>query len=380
MKPKNNLGIDYLSQWKPNLLPNEPSGTTPDYDARCQTIEDWINSIKRDGGRVALIRGIPAYSRELKIITSVHIQEMARKFNEASGHIGVIEAEFYSPEMTFAEVMHFFRAEDVTSEKKVNEYTKLWKKTKEGTVEILKGVEYPAGTLTGKDAKKAIKWRYPGRSVEWLTTWHDSLQFHVFDHYMGNDDKRTKWERYQGLVNLFSSADLGKAELIIQNEMTHIDQLYQAHDQASLDEEEGLVLFRKDAVYKCGRYTINEAQAYKVVDGNKEWEGVVTAIEESTVVKDGVAKTVNAFGRSKTSKLAEDREGSGMAKGLEVHMDNGNVLTVSFNGYTHEDRKELFENPEQLLGKRIKFTGKLPVSSRADSVPRQCHFHKGDLI
>jgi len=390
MKPKNNLGIKYLSQWKPCLLPNEPSGTTPDYEERLKNAEEWCYSTKKDGGRVELIaKGdpeanidgeIPAYSRELKVIPSVQIQAMAKAFNQKSQHWGVVEAEFYSPEMTFAEVMHFFRAEDVTSADKVKEYTALWKRTKQGTIEISKGKEYPAGTLTGEIGKKAVKWRYPGRTVEWLTTWHDSLQFYVFDHYLGDGDKRGKWARYEGLIDLFASKDLGKAQLILQNKFDHVDRMYQAFDQVIIDDEEGLALFRLDAKYKSGRYTINAAQGYKVVDGNKEWEGTVIDIEESTVVKDGIAKTVNAFGRSKTSKKQDDREGSGMAKGLKVQMDNGNILTVSFNGFTHDDRKELLENPDQLMNKRIRFTGKAPVSSRADSVPRQCHFHKGDII
>jgi hypothetical protein len=394
IKPKNNLGIDYLSQWKPCLLPNEPSGITPDYEERIENPSEWIYSIKRDGGRVEIIANgdlldydakepamfdFPAYSRELKLIPSVNIQEMVREFNSKSNHLGIIEAELYSEEMNRSEIMHFFRSEDVTSNKKIKAYTRLWEKTKQGTVEIFKGKEYPLGTHIGLEGKIAVKWGYPGRSVEWLTSWHDSLKLYVFDHYLSDLDKRGKFDRYKGLVKMFKNG-LPNAELLVQHEFEHVDNMYQAFDQAMLDEEEGLVVIRKDAKYKSGRYSIASGQGYKVVNSNKEWEGVVTAIEESTVVKKGVEKTVNAFGRSKTSKLKTDREESGMAKGLQVTMDNGNVLTVSFNGYNHAERKELFENQELLLGKRIKFTGKLPVSSRNDAVPSQCHFTKGNTV
>jgi hypothetical protein len=35
-------------------------------------------------------------------------------------HEGYVEAELYSPNMNFAEIMHFFRSEDVTSLKSQN--------------------------------------------------------------------------------------------------------------------------------------------------------------------------------------------------------------------------------------------------------------------
>jgi len=95
---------------------------------------------------------------------------------------------------------------------------------------------------------------------------------------------------------------------------------------------EGLVVMRKDSKYKHGRYSLKSGQGYKVKDSNKEFEGTVIGIEEGTVSKEGSVKTLNNFGRSKTSQLKGDREPSGMCKGLLVKLDNGNELTVSLNG------------------------------------------------
>jgi len=283
---------------------------------------------------------------------------MGTEFTEAAQHKGVIEAEFYAPNMTFSEIMHFFKTEDVAGEKAVAKYTKLWEKSK-------------------GDPKKG--WRYPGRSVEWLTTWHPELQFYVFDHIWSDSDDRGKWDRYQDLQRTFKDLKRKDCQLIHQTEIKHIDQLYQAYDQSVMNGGEGLVAYRKDAKYKNGRYTINQAQAFKIKDSNRDYDGTIIGLVEGSVVKEGVDKKVSNLGRSKTSQLKDDRIPSGMCSGFKVRMKDGRELKVSLNGYNHDDRRILLANPQDYIGLEIKFTGMPPVSSRPDSVPRQCFYNRGSL-
>jgi hypothetical protein len=72
-------------------------------------------SDKADGGRVECGEDGSALGRSLKPIPSEHIKAMTKDLSLLLQHEGYVEAELYSPNMNFAEIMHFFRSEDVTS-------------------------------------------------------------------------------------------------------------------------------------------------------------------------------------------------------------------------------------------------------------------------
>ena len=139
--------------------------------------------------------------------------------------------------MTFSELMHFFKTEDVTSDHTITKYTKLWNKTKQGTVEIFNKVEYPVGTFSEENSKKAIKWHYPGRNVEWLTTWHDSLKFYAFDVVNINylQVKAIRLEGLQAKCDKYAKAmgDLS-LDLVMINQVVieHIDEMYKMYDKS----------------------------------------------------------------------------------------------------------------------------------------------------
>lgn len=350
--------------FKPQLLPNNKVGVAPDWEDRIEFPEDWLYSNKLDGARVELFADGTVKGRSLKSLPSVHINEMAKEIALLlqMHPDSVMECEFYSHDMNFSELMHFFKTEDVTSEKTVTKYQKLWNKT-------------------GGDPD--LGWKYPGRSVEWLTTWHDSLKFYAFGivgqgYYDVPFSKRVVvLDRY---VAKYTEAIQGynpQLEMIAQRPFTHIDQLYQAYDQAILDGHEGVVVMHKDSHYKCGRHTLNSKQAFKIKNDDIEYDGQILSVEESTVAREGSKKTINELNRSVTSKLKEDRVPSGMAKGFLVRMDDGNELTVSLKGYNHHDRRELLDNSEEYVGHWIKFTGMAPV--KPGGCPRHAHYEKGNL-
>jgi hypothetical protein len=339
--------------FKPQLLPNNPVGVQMDWELLlADTIQDYYCSIKEDGARVELQYDTPAKGRSLKTIPNVHIQRMHEEMQESIGmYGGVIEAEFFAPGMTFSEIMHFFKSEDVESDKTRTKYEKLWNKTG-GNVEL--------------------GWTYPGRDVDFLTTWPEELKFYAFDYYL--QDEIPKCERTDMLSEIIQSAESEHLTMIRQNQFDNLDMMYHLYDQAKMQESEGLVLIHKDSPYKRGRHTLKSKMAYKIKEDNLQFDGVIVDIVESTLAREGAEKTVNELGRSVTSKLKEDRVPSGMAKGFLVAMEDGNKLTVSLKGFDHPARIEMLQTPTPWIGETIRFTGMAPV--KVGGCPRHAHASK----
>jgi hypothetical protein len=117
-------------KFSPQLLPNNPAGITPDWEALLTPISDYMASDKADGGRVECGEDGSALGRSLKPIPSEHIKAMTKDLSLLLQHEGYVEAELYSPNMNFAEIMHFFRSEDVTSLKSRKKHEAEWKNSR----------------------------------------------------------------------------------------------------------------------------------------------------------------------------------------------------------------------------------------------------------
>lgn len=351
-------------KFSPQLLPNNKAGVSVDWETILTPVENYLVSNKADGGRVELFADGRVLGRSLKEIPSAHIQRMAKDISLILQlpETSIIEAEFYSPEMTFAEIMHFFRSEDVTSPKNIEKYKKLWAKTKEGTTD---------------------EWEFKGRDWQWLTTWHESLKFYAFGYLLSIDSTMPFSGRYQlldavGKVYTEKMSGLEPDLIIIpQHSFTEIDEIYQAYDQAIISGYEGLVIMHKESLYKHGRHSLNSGMAYKMKEDNLQFDGVILSLEEGTEVIEGVAKKTNELGRSVTSKLKEHRTPSGLCKGLLVRMDNGLELTVSLKGFDHPARRAMLLDPSPYIGQTIRFTGMAPV--KEGGAPRHAHFSAGNI-
>jgi hypothetical protein len=348
-----------MKQFKPELLPNNKAGEAPNWEALIQDPQEWIYSNKLDGCRVELFGQGPAKGRSLKPIESVHIQAMVADIQSVLNlpEQVVLECEFYSGEMNFAEIMHFFRSEDVTSEKSVKKYEGLWRND---------------------------KWPFPGRTVEWATSWHDSLKLYAFNVLNTIGGLAVgKYARCEVLHSMTEEYTKGMGQLsldlinIRQNSFDHIDELYQAYDQAIMDGYEGVVVHKKKSMYKFGRHTLKSNQVYKLKNDNCEFDGLIIGVEEGDVAIEGAPKTVNELGRSVRSKLKEHRQPSGMAKGLKVKMDDGNVLIVSLKDFDHPARIKMLQEPLKWIGETIRFTGMPAV--KEGGCPRHAHFTKGNV-
>lgn len=357
-----------INGYKPQLLPNNKVGVDPDWQERIQDPEQWLYSAKADGARIALLSDGRIVGRSLKALPSVHVNRMGREVAALMemGAQHIIEGEFYAHDMTFSEIMHFFKTEDVESKKSVDKYKKLWDKSDGGTnLDI---------------------WKYPGRDWQWLTTWHDELQFHLFDIAPTNNPHACKWKRVKGLdayVDKYFEA-LARAgqthshiDVLVHQQLQSIDHMMQEYDRALDDGYEGLVVVHRNSPYKYGRHTLNAKQIFKLKEDKLQWDGVVIDVLESTIAREGAPKTVNELGRSVTSKLKEDRIPSGMAKGFLVRLPDGQTMTVSLKGYDHPDRIKLLENKQEAIGQHIRFTGMAPV--KEGGCPRHAHYERGNV-
>lgn len=354
--------------FKPMLAPNSETGEFVDVENSLAVTSDYMYSNKKDGARTEIFTNM-ALSRALKPIKSIEANRMATDLALMSQHKGVIEAEFYAHGFTLGEIIHFFNTVDVTSSKTKKKYAAEWKKTRQGTATYTKKVK-------GIDVE--VAWKFPGRDPQWCTEWHDELKFHVFDQLNDLDDKRTKAQRYHGLVDMFgNSLKDSNAILIDQFDLLYPDAVYQAYDQAVLDGYEGLMAVKKSSLYKFGRWSYPSGMIYKLKDDNQEFDGKVISVVEGTKAKEGAEKTINELGRSKTSQFQDDREPSGMATGILVKLEDGLTLTVSLKNYNHDERRELLHCPEVLVGEWIRFSGMAP--SKVGGVPRQAIYIKGNI-
>jgi len=352
-----------IKQFKPELIPNSKTGQEFELTKNVINPTDYYVSIKHDGGRVEIQGTGPGLSRALKVIPNVKLQEMVKEIQEHSvlepGEI--LECEFYAPNMTFSEIMHFFKTEDVTSAHTRNKYEKLWSKTL-------------------GDPEKG--WNYPGRSVEWLTTWHPELKFYAFNLLDTDVMKWNKQTRDGNLMvyiedyyNLYKGE--GNLKYIQQNVFDSHKAIQDFYDLAVNNNEEGIVIVRKDSLYKFGRHTMKSGNIFKMKEDKLEFDAVILDVEEATEAREGAEKTINELGRSKTSQLKDDRIPSGLAKGFKVRMEDGREFTVSLNQYNNTEKTQLLIDKSDFIGQWIRFTAMHPT--KPGGMPRQARYTKGNI-
>lgn len=364
--------------FKPQLIPNFKKGEPIDWHALIPDPENWLVSVKLDGGRLEIFDDGTVYSRALKPINNVHIKRMAEQLRDTVKFKGILEAEFYSPDMSFSEIMHFMKSEDVTSDSTKKKYEALWKKTDEGKTVFVGSKAYLVSDVPKLVAsgipRTAIKmWPFPGRNFEWATSWHNDLTFRVFDYVKNPENSGTKIDRYKMTEDLMLQTS--KVALPVYNGVVQsVDQMLNIYKEIIDRNGEGLVVARKSSPYKFGRHTLKSNQIYKMKDDEIEYSGTIIDVLEGTFAREGAKKSINELGRTVTSKLKEDRVLGGYAKGFLVKMDSGITLTVSLKGFDHPAKEKLLSNKSELIGLKIPFVGMAPV--KKGGAPRHAHYVK----
>jgi len=343
-----------LDKFKPDLIPNHPKNKPVDLNTPIMKnggYSQYLIPFKKDGVRLQLLQG-KVLSRTLEPMSSILVQKRFEPIAKELHKLGIAaDGEFYMHGQKFNSIFRFYSKLDVTNPEYKIKLKKEFKKNPE------------------KFADK-----YDGLDIEFLTTFHDDLKFWLFDGIiLDRPDLVGFKERMEEIVHRICLSKLNENKYIqmpeynYANSKEELDLLY----KKSLSHGyEGLVLVHKDHKYKFGRGTLNEGSILKMKDDRKEFDGIILDVEEATVVKDGVEKTVNNLGRSVTSKKKGDRLPSGLAKGFVVQYENIGTFTVGLTGFDNEAKKELLDNKGKYIGRHFKYTGMPPVKD----YPRSAFF------
>lgn len=343
-------------KFKPNLIANNPkddSFSKEDMHALITAhggIKNYIIFPKKDGCRMEVGVGPKVLSRSLKEPGSNLVKARFKDFNDLCLSLNIIvEGEFYMHGEAFNHINRFFAKSDVTTPEYLKELTNMKEKKPEAFYD-----------------------KFRGKDIPFLTKFHKELKLWAFDFIITDRPDLTGFkDRWEEALKRLKKHSLRFIELPVPllniNSFEELDEAY----QYVLDNDyEGLILVHKDHVYKYGRSTLKSGTIFKMKEDKEEYDGIVLAVEESTIVKEGVEKTINELGRSKTSKKKGDRIPSGMAKGFTVEYEGLGTFCVNLNGFDHEERKEIFENPKKYIGRHFKYTGMKPVKD----FPRHAYF------
>jgi hypothetical protein len=212
-------------KFSPQLLPNNPAGITPDWEALLtQFLTTWPRLLIRLMNTCRMRISI----RKLKTYSSEHIKAMTKDLSLLLQHEGYVEADC-SPNMNFAEIMHFFRSEDVTSLKSRKNMRQNGK-TVGGTISYTKKV----GNVN-VDQHWNIREEMSTGYV--LAT---CLKLYVFDHMELTAAQEQRYESLQAIWDNRIIDDLNDiAVLVKQTQYTSID-IFQAYDQAIISGYEAL--------------------------------------------------------------------------------------------------------------------------------------------
>lgn len=374
-----------MKKFKPNLVPKVSHMEVK--EALEGHYDEYIFSYKKDGIRMELTGG-EVLGRSLKAPRSNAVVERFQELATFCGSQGVhLEGEFYSYGMSFRELDRFWKTRDVSEKlNQLQKETKVLNIGGEGDKAVWKycknDKEYE---IFAKDPNKPQVNRFqtdwPGRTPEWMSTFHPELQIHVFDLYLDQYpdlcyEDRLNWfhshltqenglfYKFRDIIEFNWWFNVPWADHKIQN-LASLEYVYKYAIDCGF---EGIIAARKTRKYKFDRSTQLEADLFKMKEDELEYDGQVLGISEGTKLIANGPKSTNELGRTVTSKLKEDREPSGIASGIDA-MYNGHKINVSFSGYSHDELRDILENKEDYIGRWFRYTGMPPTKN----VPRHAH-------
>ena len=340
-----------LENFEPNLIPNNKKGTPTDFDTIIKKnggYSKYVALYKKDGCRLGIHKEIK--TRSLKAPKSELVLERFKRLTEICVKENIfIEGEFYMHGLKFNQIFSFFSNTNVESPKYRERLEKM----------LAKG--------TGSFIKK-----YETTDIDALTTFHAGLRFWLFDGIVLDRPELTGWlDRMRVIVRRLEKYDISDIlELPEYLAFSNFEELQALYDNALHDGWEGLVIVKKDHVYKYGRNSLKQGTLLKMKDDAREFDGIILGVEEGTRIKDGVERGQNELGRSTTSQKKGDREPNGKAKGFIIQYEDKGTFTVGLKGFDDEAKRELLENADKYIGQHFKYTAMAPTKD----FPRHAYF------
>jgi len=300
------------------------------YNLFASTKLDGIRCIFKDG---------EILSRSLKQIQNKQLREKfepIRKFCEENNII--MDGEIYNHNLPFSLISSCVMTQDHNDKKAI----KSWEE---------KCVEHDVN-MTREEAVAGMKF--------WC---FDSLKPDCLDTFV------KRQEYILGFLNTHRNIMHQVSQCIVTSKQ-EVEKLFEeALDQGY----EGLILKDPLGGYKFGRGTVKEGLIYKVKP-YRTFDSQIIGIVQSTVVDPNAEKKTNELGRSVTSKKQEDRIAIDMASAFVVIYEGQEVKPVIAK--THEEKKEIWKNRDQYIGKWIQYKGMLVGAKDVPRHPVMEHFRE----
>lgn len=138
-------------------------------------------------------------------------------------------------------------------------------------------------------------------------------------------------------------------EITVCHNTSDIEALY---SQSLTDNYEGVIVRTMEGTHKDGRCTVKEG-SYLRIKPTGDAEGVVVRLEEANE-NQNEAKT-NELGHTERSTHQENMVPKGMIGALWLKLPDGSEVKVGAGKLNHEERKYYWDNPDQILGKIVKY-------------------------
>lgn len=142
--------------------------------------------------------------------------------------------------------------------------------------------------------------------------------------------------------------------IVVVKIVNNLEELLEFEQEALAKGAEGIIIRDMQSTYKQGRVTPRSQEVLRL-KRFKDEEGEVLELIEGSVNNNEA--TINELGLTERSSHKENLTPNGMVGSLVVRcLSDGEIDTISAGAMTHEERKFYFENPDQIIGKTIKFS------------------------
>ena len=180
------------------------------------------------------------------------------------------------------------------------------------------------------------------------------FKYMVFDHFNENDSIEPYFERIQRLVELRKlniEKKIPRIKLLIPHLIENEQDLSVYEESALMSGCEGVMLRRPESPYKFGRSTWREHYLIKIKRFEDSEAVVVDFVEKYHNANEA---QVNALGLTERTTHKENKIPCDTLGALRVMDHSGAQFNIG-SGFTDSQRKEIWNNRENYLGKIAKF-------------------------
>jgi DNA ligase-1 len=187
------------------------------------------------------------------------------------------------------------------------------------------------------------------------TIGNEKAYFYWFDYVM-DDHKKPYLERMNDMKKFVEdhpeilTASPVKIVPLIPTEINTVEELVKYESEVLEQGFEGVMIRSASGPYKFGRSTLKEGSLVKMKKFDDD-EAVIIGFNELN--KNTNEKTKDEFGYAKRSSHKEGKIGKDTLGSLEVNL-NGIHFSIG-SGFTMEQRKDLWNSRDTLMGKIVKF-------------------------